>query len=58
MGIEKLDDVVTVKELADFLKVNIETIKRALKSKKLKGFKVGNEWRIYREDIAEWLNQK
>lgn len=55
MGLEKLDDVVTVKELADFLKINIETIKRALQSGKLKGFKVGNEWRMFREDIVNWL---
>lgn len=57
MGIEKLDDVVTVKELADFLKLNIETIKRALQSGKLKGFKIGKEWRMYREDIEEWLSR-
>lgn len=57
MGIEKLDNVVTVKELADFLKLNIETIKRALQSGKLKGFKIGREWRMYREDIEEWLSR-
>ncbi len=55
MGWEKLDDVVTVKELADFLKINVETVKRALQSGKLKGFKVGNEWRMLREDIVKWL---
>lgn len=58
MGFEKLDDVLTVKELAEFLKVNTETVKRALKSGKLEGFKVGNEWRIYREDVVKWLLEK
>lgn len=57
MGVEKLDSVVTVKELAEFLKINPMTVKRALQSGKLKGFKIGNEWRIYREDIEEWLNK-
>ena len=57
MGWEKLDDVVTVKELADFLKINVETVKRALQSGKLKGFKVGNEWRMLQRQQQQQQHQ-
>jgi len=53
-----LPDVVTVKELADYLKVSDATIKRALKNGKLKGFKVARDWRISKEAIIKWIDIK
>jgi excisionase family DNA binding protein len=58
MGIESLPEVVTVKQLADYLQVNPMTIKRALQKNELVGFKVGKDWRIFREEIAKWLDIK
>lgn len=55
MGIEKLPDVCTVKQIAEFLQLHIDTVKRALRVGELKGFKIGKEWRIYREDIEKWI---
>lgn len=57
MGLENLPDVVTVKELADFIKVSTQTVVRAIKSGKLKAFKVGKDWRIEREAAIEWLKK-
>ena len=54
--VENLPDILTVKELADYLKVHENTIKRALKSGKLKGFKATRDWRISREAIIEWID--
>lgn len=58
MGLDSLPDVLTVKQLAEFLQVNQETIKRALQKKELSGFKVGREWRIFKEEVAKWLDIK
>lgn len=58
MSLDSLPDVLTVKQLAEFLQVNQETVKRALQKKELIGFKVGREWRIFREEVAKWLNIK
>jgi excisionase family DNA binding protein len=56
MNFEKLPDVVTVKELADFLRVTEQTIKNHLKSGKLKGFKVARDWRISKEAVQQWID--
>lgn len=58
MTLDNLPDITTPQELADFLKVNEQTIKRALKSGKLKGFKVARDWRIERKDVLEWIDRK
>lgn len=44
----------TVKEASEILKVSVFTIKRWLKSNKLKGFKLpGGQWRITRDACIE-----
>ena len=58
MIFENLPDVLTVKELADYLKVHETTIKRALKSGKLKGFKATRDWRISKQAVIQWINEK
>lgn len=58
MGLDNLPDIVTVKQLAEFLQISEITIKRALKSNNLKGFKVGRDWRIEKESVIEWVKQK
>lgn len=55
MGLDNMPDIVTVKQLAEFLQVSDLTIKRAIKSGKLEAFKVGRDWRIEREKAIEWL---
>lgn len=55
MGIEALPDVVTVKQLCEFFQVGDKAIKAAIKSGALKAFKISNEYRIYREDVATWI---
>lgn len=55
MSLDTLPDVVTVPQLADYLQVATLTIQRALKSGQLKGFKIGNSWRIEKTEIKKWL---
>ena len=40
------DEILTIKEVADFLKVNERTVYRLAAAKKIPAFKVGNAWRL------------
>lgn len=44
-----------VNEVAEMLSVHPETIRRNLKSGKLKGYKVGKDWRVEESEIREFL---
>ena len=55
---ENWPDILSAKELASLLKVHELTIKRALKSGKLKGFKATRDWRISKDEILKWINPK
>lgn len=46
--------VLTVKELAEYLKVHPSTIYRLLKRGQLRAFKVGSDWRFNVEEIDRW----
>jgi excisionase family DNA binding protein len=46
--------VLTVNELADYLRVHRSTIYRLLKKGQLPGFKIGSDWRFNVEVIDEW----
>ncbi len=43
--------VMTVRELADYLRIHPSTIYRLLKQKRIPAFKFGREWRFNRETI-------
>lgn len=45
----------SVKEVADILDMNPETIKRYIHREELKAYKVGREWRIKVSDLEEFV---
>ncbi len=47
----------TAKELAAMLSVNIMTIYRYIKAKRLKAFKIGKEFRIERSEFEQFINK-
>ena len=47
----------TAKELADKLRVNIMTIYRYIKARKLRAYKIGKEFRINRNEFNKFLNE-
>lgn len=49
------DSVMTVKEVAEYLRVNQRTVYRLAVDRKLPGFKVGATWRFKRADINGWI---
>lgn len=50
--------MLTVKETADYLKMDIETIRRYIYRKSLKAYKVGKEWRIKETDLQEFIERE
>lgn len=48
-------DFYTAQELADKLQVNVMTIYRYIKAKKLKAYKIGKEFRIEKTDFDTFL---
>ena len=44
-----------VEEVADMLRLNTVTIYRWLRTSKLRGIKLGKEWRIKQSDLEEFL---
>ncbi len=45
----------TIKEVADYLRVNQRTVYRLAVARKMPGFKVGATWRFKRADIDGWI---
>lgn len=57
MGLDNLPEIITVKQLAEFLQVSELTVKRAIKAGDLKAFKVGRDWRIEKEAVLNWVKK-
>lgn len=51
-------EILTIKELAEHLKVNERTIYRLASAKKIPAFKVGGSWRFLKADIDAWIKQQ
>jgi len=50
--------IMTVQELADFLRCNKSTIYRLIKTGQIPAFKVGSDWRITSDKVEQWLEQQ
>jgi excisionase family DNA binding protein len=50
--------VITVGELAEYLRVHRSTLYRLLKKQQLPGFKIGSDWRFNVEAIDRWRMQQ
>lgn len=52
------DQILTLKEVAQYLKLAEKTAYRLAAEGKLPGFKVGGSWRFRSEDIEAWINDQ
>jgi len=48
--------IMTVREVADFLRMHEMTIYRMARQGEIPAYKVGNRWRFNRQRIEEWLS--
>jgi len=48
-------DILTIREVADYLRITEKTAYRLAASNKLPGFKVGGSWRFRQSEIDAWI---
>jgi excisionase family DNA binding protein len=51
-------DIMTIKEVAVYLKLTEKTAYRLAAEGKIPGFKVGGSWRFKQSDIEAWIEEK
>lgn len=51
-------DVMTIKELSEYLKLNEKTAYRLASEGKIPGFKVGGSWRFRKSEIDRWIREQ
>ena len=49
------DSILTIRDIADYLKVNERTIYRLAASGELPGFKIGNSWRFKQSELEQYI---
>lgn len=54
----KKDDIMTIKELANYLKIAEKTAYRFASEKKVPGFQIGNAWRFSKKEIDAWIEKE
>jgi len=54
-GLGVPDEILTIHEAAEYLKISDKTIRRLTSNKLLVASKVGNTWRIRKSDIDSYL---
>ena len=52
------NDLMTTKELAEYLQLDRMTIYKLLKAGDIPANRVGHHWRFLRSDIDEWIRSK
>lgn len=52
------DEILTLREVAQLLKVAEKTVYTMAQNKELPAFKVRGQWRFRREDIDRWIDQQ
>lgn len=52
------DTLLTIKEVAAYLKVNERTVYRLAASGDIPAFKVGGSWRFRKDTLEQWIEQQ
>lgn len=52
------NEILTVEEVAEFLKVHASTIYKLLKRREIPAFRVGADWRFHAVQIEEWVKSR
>jgi excisionase family DNA binding protein len=53
-----MDDILTVQEVADYLKVSRSTVWRWCNQGRIGAFKAGHGWRVHRSELEKIVGQK
>ena len=52
------DEIMTVTDVAEYLKISEVTTYKFVQEGKIPGFKVGRHWRVKRSDLAEFIEKQ
>jgi excisionase family DNA binding protein len=52
------DEILTIREVAELLKINEKTAYKLTSAGKIPGFKVGGSWRFERREIGNWIRRQ
>ncbi len=52
------DEILTIKELARYLKIAEKTTYRFVSEGRISGFKVGGSWRFRKSEIDRWIREQ
>lgn len=55
---EQTQEILTISEVAEYLKVAERTIYRLAAARKIPAFKVGGTWRFAKADIEKWIREQ
>ena len=58
LKIAMTDEILTLREVAAYLKLAEKTAYKLAAEGKLPGFKVGGSWRFKREDVLLWIEEQ
>jgi excisionase family DNA binding protein len=53
-----MDKVLTLEEVADYLKVHPSTVYRLVKKSQIPAFKIGSDWRFNQESVDRWMKAR
>ena len=51
-------EIMTIKEVAEYLKITEKTAYRLASEGKIPGFKVGGAWRFRQSEVEAWIDQQ
>ena len=54
----KTKEILTAKEVADYLNLHTLTVHRYAREGKIPAFKIGTYWRFHKKYIERWIRQK
>jgi excisionase family DNA binding protein len=55
---ESMPDMMTISEVAKYLKLHELTVRRLAREGELPAFKVGRQWRIKRDLLENWIQER
>jgi len=55
---EEMPDMLTIAEVAKYLKLHELTVRRLAREGELPAFKVGRQWRIKRDLLEAWIEER
>lgn len=53
-----MTDILTIREVAEYLKLNEKTTYRLVAEGTIPGFKVGGAWRFRKKEIEKWIKKQ